>query len=292
MRKEKDAIEVELREAGARYEARRPDITPADYPKTPHRKADELARAATKAGFAPPRRIEGAQQPNTGNLADYPDVPLPQRQLPVSKKTGMPVRRTGVHETHGLPQWYERALRVDELTPTAFAHWRKNYVQLTIDECARLFRVSAGLVKRWERGTASIPFAAWYVMHCYLQSPDVWVSRCGFSDLYVEYQDGEAFLCSAEWPDIRYSHGQLVYLSQAVSRLHGIEGEIERMRQRIGELEQENVTIRQMFKQNAVTQELQAMHERLSSLLAQVSTADVYSLSQRRDQQDQKRAAA
>lgn len=291
MRKEQHEIDA-LRDAGARYEARRPDITPADYPKTPRHKADALVRAANRARLPPPRRIEGAVQPNTGNLAAYPDVPLPQRQLPYSKKTGMPVRRTGLHETQGLPQWYERALQVAELTPADFAHWRKSYVQLTIDECARLFRVSAGLVKRWERGTASIPFAAWYVVHCHLQKPDVWVSRCGFSDLYVEYEDGEALLCSAEWPDIRYSHGQLVYLGQMLTQLHAKEGEIERLRERISELEQENTNLRQMFKQNAVTQELQSMHERLSSLLGQVSTADVYSLSGRRDQQEQKRAVA
>lgn len=292
MHKNKEAEQLALRDAGDRYEARMPDITPADYPNTPLRKAAELARAALEARLSPARRVLGAAHPNTANASDYPDVPLPQRSLPVSKKTGMPVRRTAVHETHGLPQWYERAMQVEDLTPADFASWRKNYVQLTVEECARLFRISTGLVKRWERGTAPIPFAAWYVVHCHLQAPDVWVSRCGFSDLYVEYEDGEAFLCSAEWPDIRYSHGQLVYLSQAVSRMHSMEVDAQKLRARIGELEEENIGLRRMFKENAITQELQGMHQRLSSLLAQVNTADLYSLADRRDQQEQTRAAA
>jgi hypothetical protein len=292
MRKSTEAEQVALREAGARYEARMPDITPADYPMTPQHKAAELARAALQAGMLPPRRVPGATHPNTGDVSDYPDVPLPQRALPVSKKTGMPVRRTAVHETHGLPQWYERAMQVEAPTPADFSNWRKNYVQLTVEQCAQLLRVSSGMVKRWERGTAPIPFATWYVMHCYLQAPDVWVSRCGFSDLYVEYEDSEAFLCSAEWPDIRYSHGQLVYLSQAVSRMQSMESELKKLDARLGELEAENTSLRRMFKENAITQELQGMHQRLSSLLAQVNTADLYSLSQRRDQPEQTRAAA
>lgn len=292
MRKNKEAEEVALREAGDRYEARMPIVTPADYPKTPLHKAKELAQAALQAGLLPARRVSDATHPNTGRVSDYPEVPLPQRSLPVSKKTGMPVRRTAVHETHGLPQWYERAMQLESITPADFSHWRTNYMQLTVDECARLFRVTAGLVKRWERGTAAIPFAAWYVMHCHLQSPEVWVSRCGFSDLYVDYEDGEAFLCSAEWPDIRYSHGQLVYLSQAVSRMHSMEGEVQKLLGRIGELEEENTGLRRMFKENAITQELHEMHQRLSSLLSQVNTADLYSLAERRDQQEQTRAAA
>ena len=129
-------------------------------------------------------------------------------------------------------------------------------------------------------------------MHCHLQAPDVWVSRCGFSDLYVEYEDGEAFLCSAEWPDIRYSHGQLVYLSQAVSRTYSMENDLQKLRAQIRELQDENTSLRRLFKENAITQELQGMHERLSSLLAQVNTADLYSLCDRRDQQEQTRAAA
>jgi hypothetical protein len=288
----KRAEQVAMHEACNRDEAQTPDITHADYPMTPKHKAEELARAARQFGFAPARRTEEPRRPNTGNVADYPDMPLPQRELPVSKKTGMPVRRTGVHETHGLPQWFDRATQVDNLTPADFSHWRKNYVQLTVEECARLFRVSAALVKRWERGTCSIPFAAWYVMHCHLQNPEIWISRCGFSDLYVEYEEGEAFLCSAVWPDIRYSHGQLVYLSQAVSRMHSLETDIQKLRGRIGELEEENTGLRRMFKENAIAQELQGMHQRLSSLLEQINTADVYSIAGRRDKQETARVAA
>jgi hypothetical protein len=292
MQKNNEAEQAALRDAGARYEARMPDITPADYPMTPPHRAEELARAAQAAGLLPVHRMRDAMHPNTGSVSDYPDVPLPKRSLPVSKKTGMPVRRTAVHETHGLPQWYERATQIETLTPADFVQWRKNYVQLTVDECARLFRVSVAAVKRWERGTTQIPFAVWYVMHSYLQAPDVWVSRCGFSDLYVEYDDGEAFLCSAEWPDIRYSHGQLVCLSQAVNRMHSMDCDIQKLSARVRELENENTGLRQMFKENAITQELQGMHERLSSLLAQVNTADLYSLAERRDKQEKARVAA
>jgi DNA-binding XRE family transcriptional regulator len=230
---------------------------------------------AERRGFAAARRDVNARHPNAGTIWGYPAAKFPPRAKPAGKGKDAPF--------FGMPSWYQWAMSQQSVTPAEFAHWRRYVVNLTLDECAALFRVNRKTIENWERGKSSVPFAVWYVMHCHIQKPAVWLSRCGFTDLYVEYHDGKAYLCSAEYPDIRFTHGQLVYYAQAMGHLDSVEAESERAKARIAELVAENTDLRRMFKGHHVKTQLEAMQAQIGELLSRLHTADVYAFPAERE---------
>lgn len=244
--------------------------------KEQQRDTRRTARAAAKRGFAPSRRDDGAPHPNTGVVWAYPEVAMPERDKPTGKsKKDSPF--------FGMPHWYSEAMRQQSITPAEFAYWRTYVVNLTTAECGALLRVDRKTIEHWERGRARIPFAVWYVMHCYLQRPDVWLSRCGFTDLYVTYRNGIAYLCSAEYPDIEFTHGQLVYYAQAMQHLASVEARCAALEARANALVAENTELRRMFKGAQVTAELERMRDQIGDLLSRMHTADVYPFPLERD---------
>jgi len=225
-------------------------------------------KAAEQLGYAAARRDANAKHPNTGNVWDYPAVTFPPRAKPTGRDKGKPF--------FGLPEWYRWAMERQSVTPEQFAHWRRYAVNLTPEECAALFRINRKTIEHWESGRSRIPFATWYVMHCHLQKPDVWLSRSGFTDLYVDYRDGIAYLCSVEYPDIRFTHGQLVNYVNAMQRVEMVKAECERAKAKIDELIAENTELRRMFKGHQVMAELERMQAQIGGLLNRMHTADVY----------------
>lgn len=276
MRKKDDMELRALREAAKRCIARTPDITPPDRTESNQASAQHGEVETHGSNGIPVRRNRGAKHPNTGVVWDYPPVPMPERKFPISKTTGLPIRKSAEHVLHGLPKWYEWAMEWHSVTPAAFSSWRKNFLQISVDECAALLRVNARTIRNWERGANAIPFTVWYVMHCFLSRPDVWLSRDGFRDLYVDYRNGRAYLSSDEYPDIRFTHEELVLYAANMAVARGTEDTNRKLQARIQELEAANTELRRMFKSNQVTKELQSMHERIAGLLESIETADVY----------------
>lgn len=226
----------------------------------------------------PAMRVDGAKPPNTGVVWDYPAVKRPKRDVPVSRSTGQATRGSAVHDRRGLPTWYAWAMEEHSITASELRAWRANFLQCSVAECAALMRVPEQQVYRWESGRSPIPFAIWYMMHSLLQSPDVWLARCGFADLYVEYRDGEAYLCSATYPSVRFTHAQLCYYELALKRLDALQTERRELCEQLEALRSENADLRNMFARGHVTAELRDMSERLHGLLSRIGTADVHDL--------------
>lgn len=102
------------------------------------------------------------------------------------------------------------------------------------------------------------------------------MSRDGFRDLYVDYRNGRAYLSSDEYPDIRFTHEDLVHHASSMAVARGIEDQNKKLQARIQELEAENTELRRMFKSGQVTKELQSMRERIAGLLESIETADIF----------------
>lgn len=238
----------------------------------------EYADQGERRGTNPAVQADGAKPPNTGVVWNYPAVKRPKRELPVSRRTGQATRRSAVHDRRGLPVWYDWAMEEHSITAGELRAWRENFLQCSVAECAALMRVPEQQVYRWESGRSPIPFAVWYMMHSLLQSPDVWLARCGFADLYVEYRDGEAYLRSASYPGVRFTHAQLCHYELAMKRLHALETERSELSAQLEALRAENADLRNMFARGHVTAELRDMSDRLRELLGRIGTADVHDL--------------
>lgn len=167
------------------------------------------------------------------------------------------------------------AMRPQGVTAGDIRQWRECYLMMTRDQLGALVRVTGRTVLAWESGQSEIPFSMWWVMHSTLQDPEVFLTRPGFHDFYIDYGEHGAELCSYTWPDIRVTPTDLYFQRTALNKVVAIEEKLRVREEEIGRLTAENTRLRQMLKTGAVTAELNAMHSHLGALLQQIHTADV-----------------
>lgn len=204
-----------------------------------------------------------------------PAEDLPSRNA--ARATQYPAADMGGDVRMHIERHYGYALKPHDITAADFQHWRVHFMLLTVKQAAALVRVTPKTILDWESGKSDIPFSMWWVMHTTMQDPKHFLTRPGFHDFRVDYEDGEARLCSTRHPDISYSVYDLYLSRAAVGELASLRSELAQMNARIDGLTAENTRLRQALKGNGVTRELQAMHTRLSALVQQLATADVLS---------------
>jgi DNA-binding transcriptional regulator YiaG len=168
-------------------------------------------------------------------------------------------------------------MKEEGITAYEFQQWRLHSMFMSPEQLAQLVRVPVKTVLAWESGKAPIPFSMWWVMHASLQDPEVFLTRPGFHNFYIDYYDGEPMICSRTHPDIRYTLTDLYVGIIAMRSVDSMKNELERQAQRNDELTAENTRLRQMLKAGAVENELANMHEHIGNLLKQMQTADIVS---------------
>lgn len=197
------------------------------------------------------------------------DVTNSTRYAQVEDWTGGEERLQHILRQYG-PAMPERGI-----SPEAMKRWREQFMLMTPEQLGTLLRVSGRTVRNWEAGKSSIPFSMWWMMHCTLQDPQYFLSRPGFHDFYIKYENGTPLLCSAKWPDIRQSPSDLWINRAAINEMTRMRNDLVKKDEEIAELTLENTRIRKLLKVNKVTAELQAMQDKLTDLLKRVHTADV-----------------
>ncbi|KAF0102938.1 MAG: hypothetical protein FD187_1775 [bacterium] len=169
------------------------------------------------------------------------------------------------------PLWVQESQRI-HVTPKSFHHLRRSCLNVTRSKVAAYLRVSVRTVQRWENGDAPIPFMAFEVLRLVFESTAHRLSHARWDGWYF---DREGRLVS---PDV----GRLAVGPEDFTALVFLRGELDAHRQQsaslreeIAALEAENTRIRQMYRDQGVTRELEAMQDRLDGLLASIRTAQV-----------------
>lgn len=170
---------------------------------------------------------------------------------------------------------YRYSMESHCISPSDFKNWREHFLLMSCAQLAELIRVNERTIKRWEAGTSAIPFSMWWMMHSTLQDPAYFLIRPGFHDFYIEYVDGEALLCSYEYPEIRCSPTDLYFNRACFNDLLIHKNKLKATNQKYDELLAENTRLREMYKANAVTKELELMHKHIGQLMSRIGTADV-----------------
>lgn len=170
---------------------------------------------------------------------------------------------------------YAHVMKPQGITPTDFRMWREHFMLMNHEQLGALVRVSARTIRNWENGVSEIPFSMWWVMHVTMQDPEYFLTRPGFHDFYIEYVDGESYLCSYTYPDIRWTAIDLYFNRCALNEVLALRGQIKRRDEKVDELTAENTRLRQLLKIEGVTGELQAMQDQIAALVKQIQTADV-----------------
>jgi len=175
----------------------------------------------------------------------------------------------------GILQRYAFVMKSQGITAGEFKAWRQTFMLMTLEQMGQLLRVSPKTIENWESGRASIPFSMWWVMHVTMQDPEYFLTRPGFHDFYIEYDQGEAYLCSRRYPDIRFTTTDLYVCCSALQSVERLREAVTKKDAEIAELQAENTRLRQMLNAGAVTAELQAMHDHIGDLMRRIHTADI-----------------
>jgi hypothetical protein len=170
---------------------------------------------------------------------------------------------------------YAHVMKPQGITASDFKMWREHFMLMSPEQLAALVRVSPRTIRNWEGGACDIPFSMWWVMHVTLQDPEYFLTRPGFHDFYIEYLEGEAYLYSHTYPDIRWTPTDLYVNRCALDEVLNLRGQVKQQGEKIDELIAENTRLRQLLKIEGVTGELQAMHDHIGALMKRIQTADV-----------------
>ena len=176
---------------------------------------------------------------------------------------------------NGILGRYAHVMKDQGVTAMEFQQWRLHSLYMSPEQLAQMVRVPVKTVLAWESGKTAIPFSMWWVMHSTLQDPEVFLSRPGFHNFYIDYYDGEPMICSRTHPDIRYTITDLYAGRIAMRGIESMSSELQQQVRRNEELAAENTRLRQMLKAGTVADELASMHEHIGNLLKQMHTADI-----------------
>lgn len=218
------------------------------------------------------------------NIPDY-QVSNPTRYPPVQ------IEGAGEMALKSILRRYEHVMKPQGITPGNFRDWRQYFMLMSVDQLASLLRVTGRTIRSWESGKTRIPFSVWWVMHVTMQDPERFLTRPGFHDFYIDYRDGEARLCSYTYPEIRWTATDLYFNRCALNEVLTLRRTIDKQADEYQALEVENTRLRQLLKKKGISNELEALQERLSDLARRLNTADVIEFSTDSEVAQQSKAA-
>ncbi len=218
------------------------------------------------------------------NIPDY-EVGNPTR-YPAAQIEG-----AGEMALKNILRRYEHVMKPQGITPGDFRDWRQYFMLMSVDQLASLLRVTGRTIRSWESGKTKIPFSVWWVMHVTMQDPERFLTRPGFHDFYIDYTGAEARLCSYTYPDIQWTATDLYFNRCALNEVLILRRTIEEQSAAHQVLEAENTRLRQLLKKKGISNELEALQERLSDLTRRLNTADVIEFAADSEEAQQFKAA-
>lgn len=174
-----------------------------------------------------------------------------------------------------LPQWLTASRPWVEATGERFKALRL-ILSMTRKQCAAYLRNDPKTIERWETGKQKIQFTAFEALRLLSESRHARLSHRQWDGWFINQATGE--FVSPDVGRLAVTPHELNRLPQLYADLAEARRKIERQKTRADELQAENTRLREMFLSQGVTDELHAMHGRLSALLTQLNTARVYNL--------------
>lgn len=174
-----------------------------------------------------------------------------------------------------LPQWLAASRPWVEVTGERFKALRL-ILPMTRKQCAAYLRLDRKTIERWETGKQKIQFPAYEALRLLSETIHARLSHRQWDGWFISQATGE--FVSPDVGRLAVGPHELNRLPQLYADLAEARREVESQKTRADELEAENTRLRELFLSQGVTDELHAMHGRLSALLTQLNTARVYNL--------------
>lgn len=169
------------------------------------------------------------------------------------------------------PLWVQESQRIT-IVPASLEYLRLHCMNITQAQAAAYLRVSLDEYQTWERGGKPVPFMAFELLRLVYTSTAYRLSHATWDGWHFN-KDGH--LVSPDVGRMAVTPRDFIALVFMRSELEGRRQEVEKLKASMADLETENTRLRQMFRENAITNELETMQTRLGDLLASIKTAQI-----------------
>lgn len=184
-----------------------------------------------------------------------------------------------------VAEWKTEADEVQNITADSFKFLRKTILGMTQVECADFLRVHQTTISDWENGYFRVPFSAYYMLVMVSKTPNFRFANEQWAGWKIEvaYDPLNKFkpisYLKNEVERISLSPNELLYVRQYLSLGAAAREQVVELRSKLDAAIAENTRLRQMFRENGVTAEIEAMQDKITALLEGMRTAKIVDLS-------------
>jgi len=168
------------------------------------------------------------------------------------------------------PQWVQNSQMLT-VAPENFKAMRIS-LGMTINQCAAYLRVTEGTVRIWEKGINPVPFAEFELLRLVLESIKFKLSNVQWDGWFIS---ADGALNSPDIGGAGFTPEQLVWSSMSRNEAALLSKELEKLKVELSRSVSENTTLRQLFLNNGVVDEVAAMKKNIDTLMSRINTAKI-----------------
>lgn len=168
------------------------------------------------------------------------------------------------------PQWVQMSQSIN-ISPVMFKALREG-LGISQVQCAAYLRTTPKTVGCWERGDHPIPFAAFEVLRLVIDSAQFKLAHPAWDGWFIG-KSGE--LNSPDVGGKGFTPELLNWYSFQRSEASVLKIELRKLTAKLGEAQEENTKLRQMYVAEGVVDELATMSETINQLMLRIATARV-----------------
>lgn len=181
----------------------------------------------------------------------------------------------GIAQSFGgyFPAWFIESEPWQPVTGSRFKFHRTTMLGLTSEQCATYLRVHRSTINRWERGEADVPYAAFEALRLLNRTASQCIAHKAWDGWFINRQTGE--LVSPDMGRLAVKPEEINGLPALYNRLSILMLHVAKLEEQVGTLIAENTALRSGDKSRQLAAELEAMQERIGTMLADVGTAEI-----------------
>ena len=168
------------------------------------------------------------------------------------------------------PQWLQMS-QMRDINPAMFLGFRKS-LGMTREQCAAYLRVDFSTVTAWERGSRPVPFASFELLRVIRESVSFKMSHPEWDGWFIS---ADGVLASSNYGGKGFTPERLNWLEYNSSEAALLRNEVAHLKEELDTAIAENTTLRQMFLNNGVINELVSMQDKINGLMDRIGTAQV-----------------
>jgi len=168
------------------------------------------------------------------------------------------------------PQWLQLSQRV-AISLENFKMMRES-LGLTVSQCGAYMRIDKSTIHKWEKGVIPIPFIAFELLRIIRDSVWFKMKHPNWDGWFI---NEHGVLHSPDIGGKGFTPEQLVWSAMTRSEAALMRNDVTKLQTQLDAAVAENTSLREMFLDNGITDEVATMQEKINSLMARINTARV-----------------